>query len=264
MDHKLAREHPPAPKSRHFGPAGDDTPVDSFAPLDDEAPRQVHGFSAAAGPDDEPLAARDDASSGGRAGWNLSRRSREPRRNDRENKKGALVREADPSAPFDDASSGGRAGFQPRRDGRNKKGGALAPEVPGAVSVSAEPPVTFAQQMRDFLHRNATWFLIAGFVLLLLQDVFGAHGLVAMRRSQKEADAVQKEIQELSDENQKLQNRVQSLKTDPATIERIAREEMGLARPGEYIFKLQPKPGEPSTPLAEPAEPPSSARPKKH
>jgi cell division protein FtsB len=135
----------------------------------------------------------------------------------------------------------------------------LAPEAAGGVST--EPPISFIQQMREFLHGNATWFLVAGFILLALQDIFGAHGLVAMRRSEKEAAAVQKEIQQLNEENQQLQNRVQSLKTDPATIERIAREEMGLARPGEYIFKLQPKPGEPSTPLAEPAEPPSSQPP---
>ena len=119
--------------------------------------------------------------------------------------------------------------------------------------------VSFFVQMRDFLHRNSTWLLVAALILLVLQDLFGTHGVLAMRRSQKEAAAVQREIQQLNDENQKLQKRVQSLKSDPATIERIAREEMGLARPGEYIFKLQPKPGEPSTP---PAQPPEA--PKKH
>ena len=114
---------------------------------------------------------------------------------------------------------------------------------------------TFAGQMGDFLQRNSTWFIAAALILLALQDVFGTHGVMAMRRSQKEAIAVQQEIQQLNEENQKLQKRVQSLKSDPATIERIAREEMGLARPGEYIFKIQPKAGEPSTPLAQPAEP---------
>jgi cell division protein FtsB len=116
--------------------------------------------------------------------------------------------------------------------------------------------MTFVCQMGDFLRRNSTWFVIAALVLLVLQDIFGAHGVLAMRRSQKEAVEVQKEIQRLNEENQKLQNRVQSLKSDPATIERIAREEMGLARPGEYIFKIQPKPGESSMPLAQPAQPP--------
>jgi cell division protein FtsB len=37
---------------------------------------------------------------------------------------------------------------------------------------------------------------------------------------------------------------VKSLKTDPAAIEHIAREENGLARPGEFIFKTQPKAGD--------------------
>jgi len=146
------------------------------------------------------------------------------------------------------------------------KVGARAKRAPVGRSQSNRAPSTnvtidasqlpFLDQMRAFLRRNASWLLVAGFVLLLLQDVFGTHGVLAMRRSQKEAAEVQREIQQLNQENQKLQNRVQSLKTDPGAIERIAREEMGLARPGEYIFKIQPKPGEPSTPLAKPAEPP--------
>ncbi len=118
---------------------------------------------------------------------------------------------------------------------------------------SAEPPMTFFEQLGDFLRRNATWFLIAGFVLLLLQDIFGTHGVLATRWSQEEADAAQKEIQRLNDENRKLHDQVQSLKRDPETIERMAREDLGLARPYEYIFKIQPKAGELSTPLEEPA-----------
>jgi cell division protein FtsB len=116
--------------------------------------------------------------------------------------------------------------------------------------------MSFAEQLRDFLRRNSTWLLAAGLVLLMLQDIFGTHGVVAMRRSEQQAAEMQQEIKQLNDENQTLQNRVRSLKTDPSAIERIAREEMGLARPGEYIFKVEPKAGEPSTPLAKPAEAP--------
>jgi cell division protein FtsB len=136
---------------------------------------------------------------------------------------------------------------------------ALGCEARSASGSTGPVSASFAQQMREFLHRNSTWFLVGGLVLLILQDVFGTHGVVAMRRSEQQAAEIQKEIRRLNDENRILQNRVQSLKTDPAAIERIAREEMGLARPGEYIFKIQPKPGEPSTPLAQPAE--SSKKP---
>jgi cell division protein FtsB len=105
-------------------------------------------------------------------------------------------------------------------------------------------PVSFSEQMSDFLRQNLNWFLALGLALLLLQDVFGTHGLLAMRRAQKEAARVQLEIDQINQENRRLQANVKALKTDPAAIERIAREEMGLARPGEYIFKLPAKPGE--------------------
>ena len=108
--------------------------------------------------------------------------------------------------------------------------------------------MSFGEQLREFLRRNMSWFLAAAFTLLLLQDVFGTHGVVAMRRAQKEAASVQKEIDLINQENQQLQDRVQSLKNDPQAIEHIAREEMGLARPGEYIFKTAPRPGDASNP----------------
>lgn len=105
-------------------------------------------------------------------------------------------------------------------------------------------PISFSKQMSDFLRQNLNWFLALGLALLLVQDVFGTHGLLAMRRAQKEAARVQLEIDQINQENRRLQENVKALKTDPAAIERIAREEMGLARPGEYIFKLPAKPGE--------------------
>jgi cell division protein FtsL len=119
-----------------------------------------------------------------------------------------------------------------------------------------DEPMSFSEQLRDFCRRNLNWFLAAALALLLLQDVFGTHGLIAMRRSQKEAERVQKEIDKTNEENRQLEERVKSLKTDPQTIERIAREEMGLARPGEYIFKLPPKPGDAPTRSSQPAAAP--------
>lgn len=107
---------------------------------------------------------------------------------------------------------------------------------------TAAPQAGFGDQMREFLRRNLNWFLIAGFGLLLLQDIFGTHGVLAMRRTQLQAKEVQQEIERLNEENRKLQDRVQHLKSDPATLEGIARDEMHLKRPGEYVFPIQPKP----------------------
>lgn len=108
----------------------------------------------------------------------------------------------------------------------------------------------FLAQLGDFLARNTNAFLIAALAMLLLQDIFGNHGVLAMFRSQKQAAEIRKQIDELDVENRKLQDRVKSLKNDPAAIERIAREEMGLARPGEYIFKIPPRQGDAQSPSA--------------
>jgi cell division protein FtsB len=121
-----------------------------------------------------------------------------------------------------------------------------------------EPTMSFAAQMREFLRRNANLFLAAALCLLLLQDVFGTHGVLAMRRAQTEATAVQREINLINDENRQLQDRVKSLKTDPQAIEHIAREEMGLARPGEFIFKTSPRPTDAPGPAVRSSDPPKN------
>src|SRR5580692_5590369 len=118
-------------------------------------------------------------------------------------------------------------------------------------NVSGQPQLS--ARIGEFFRHNFNWLLGAALALLLLQDIFGTHGLIAMRRSQQEAAQVQKEITQIDEENRKLEEHVRALKSDPAAIERIAREEMGLARPGEYIFKIPSKPADP--PATEPPGP---------
>ncbi len=89
-----------------------------------------------------------------------------------------------------------------------------------------------------YLRQNARKILGLALLALLVHDVFGPHGLIAMRRTQKEIEQIREQIGKMNDENKSLTEKVSSLKSDPKSIERIAREEMGLARPGELIFKL--------------------------
>jgi cell division protein FtsB len=83
------------------------------------------------------------------------------------------------------------------------------------------------------------------FVLLLMALVahvlFGEHGFLAMRRAQHEVEKLRQDIAQLNADNKQLSEEIQALKTDPQLIERIARQEMGLAKRGELIFKLPPK-----------------------
>ena len=73
---------------------------------------------------------------------------------------------------------------------------------------------------------------------LVVHDIFGTHGYLAMRRTQGEIDKVKANIEQLNKENVQLERQVKELRTDPHKIEKIARDELGLARPGEVIIKI--------------------------
>jgi cell division protein FtsB len=98
------------------------------------------------------------------------------------------------------------------------------------MSRHTEPP--------SFLRRNLRTILGIAILAMAIHDVFGPHGFIAMRRTQNEITRLTAQIHELDADNQTLVDEVYSLKTDPRLIERIAREDMGLAKPGEYIFKM--------------------------
>ena len=75
-------------------------------------------------------------------------------------------------------------------------------------------------------------------IVLVVHDIFGAHGYLAMRRTQEEIRRVNADLDQLNKENLQLEQEVRELKTDPHKIEKIARDELGLAKPGEVIIKI--------------------------
>ena len=114
-----------------------------------------------------------------------------------------------------------------------------------------ELPMSVHLQEKRSIARHYVPHLLAVFVaVLFLHDVFGTHGFVAMHRKQQEIQRVKADLDRLNKENSDLEQDVKNLKTDPHTIEKIAREELGQARPGEVIIKL-------------PAAPPSDSQPTK-
>ena len=106
---------------------------------------------------------------------------------------------------------------------------------------AARPAQRKSRPKQPFLQRWGSTIFVLLLMALVAHVLFAEHGFVAMRRAQKEAETLRQEIAQLNEENQKLSGEIQALKSDPQLIERIAREEMGLARHGELIFKLPPK-----------------------
>ncbi len=99
-------------------------------------------------------------------------------------------------------------------------------------------PTITLPEAAAYARRNARQILGLALLSLAIHDIFGPHGFIAMRRTQREIEQVRDQIGKLNEENKSLSDQVTSLKTDPKAIERIAREEMGLARPGEVIYTL--------------------------
>jgi cell division protein FtsB len=71
---------------------------------------------------------------------------------------------------------------------------------------------------------------------LLVSFVFGEMGLVKYYRMKAHYDAVTAEIAKMKQDNARLRKDVSALKTDPVYVERIARDKLGLARPGEIVY----------------------------
>ena len=94
--------------------------------------------------------------------------------------------------------------------------------------------------------KAATLASIIALVALIVGALFGDRGLLHLIDQRQRADALAREVEELQAENAQLVTEIAALRTDPRAIERLAREELGLARPGETVFLVRdPAPSAP-------------------
>jgi cell division protein FtsB len=109
-----------------------------------------------------------------------------------------------------------------------------------------------SKKIQSLLQQHARSLLALFVTVLFVHNVFGAHGFLAMRRTRQDIERVKKDIDRLNAENTQLEDEVKALKSDPHMIEKIARDDLGLARPGEVIIKIpqppQPERASPSRP----------------
>ena len=98
--------------------------------------------------------------------------------------------------------------------------------------------VSAEEKIRTLLQHYGRGLLGLLIAVMIVHDVFGTHGFLAMRRTQSEIKKVKADLDQLSKENATLEQEVKDLKTDPRLIEKIARDDLGLARPGEIIIRI--------------------------
>jgi cell division protein FtsB len=108
------------------------------------------------------------------------------------------------------------------------------------------------EKMQSLLRQYGRALLGLLVLVLVIHDIFGTHGYLAMRRTQQEIKKVNANLDQLNKENLQLEQEVRELKTDPHKIEKIARDELGLAKPGEIIIKIPQSQQLPQSPATKP------------
>ena len=92
--------------------------------------------------------------------------------------------------------------------------------------------------------RLAVIFLLA----LVVVSVMGNRSLLRLYQMHRDRAALEREIDQVTSANVALAEEVRGLRTDPARVEAIAREELGLVKPGELVYEFRsvsPPPAQP-------------------
>jgi len=100
--------------------------------------------------------------------------------------------------------------------------------------------ITLEKQVRaEVKKRQMIFFTVIVLTLLYLSIslIFGDMGLFKYLELNRTRTSLEKQIAQISIQNEQLRSQLKSLKNDPFTREKLAREEYGLSRPDEYIFQ---------------------------
>jgi cell division protein FtsB len=103
-------------------------------------------------------------------------------------------------------------------------------------------------------YRAAMAALMVMAATLIVHEIFGKNGYLALRKQKQEYRALEQQIEQLKQENRELEEQVKALRTDPKAIEKVARDDMRMARPGEIIYTLPDKDAK-TKPAPSPAPP---------
>lgn len=75
-------------------------------------------------------------------------------------------------------------------------------------------------------------------IVLLSVKIFEADGLPRYRALRAERETMEARNDRVRERIRELRREVRALREDPETIERVARDELGLVRKGEFVFQF--------------------------
>lgn len=127
---------------------------------------------------------------------------------------------------------------------------AVAEHAPQAEALAA----SWIEGMRPLLvrvyglrRRIATVTVTLLAAMLFVHVMFGANGMVIYKQKRAEYGNLRKQIQRVQQENDRYTQQIQGLKSDQKAVEKEAREQLGYAKPGEYVY-VAPEPAKSAAP----------------
>ena len=124
----------------------------------------------------------------------------------------------------------------------------MAEHAPQAEALAAswiKPLRPFAERIYAMRRRIATASVALLACWLFVHVMFGANGMVVYRQKRTEYQDLKKKIDQVQLENDRYTQQIQGLKTNQTAIEKEAREQLGYAKPGEYVY-VPPAPARPA------------------
>ena len=128
-----------------------------------------------------------------------------------------------------------------------------APQAEALAASWIERVRPLATRIYSLRRRIATIAVAVLAASLFVHVMFGANGMVVYKQKRAEYESLQKQIAEMQQENDRYTQQIQGLKSDQKSIEKEAREQLGYAKPGEYVY-VPPTPAKPASPLSHSAK----------
>ncbi|CBE69535.1 MAG: septum formation initiator family protein [Candidatus Methylomirabilis oxygeniifera] len=109
----------------------------------------------------------------------------------------------------------------------------------GPVLTGTQEEITAAKSSR----KRWLVFLAGLAILIAVASVVGKKSFVKVLQMSKTRTELQQEITRLKQVNEGLTREIRSFANNPSQVEAIAREDLGLVKPGEIVYQFgQPRP----------------------
>jgi cell division protein FtsB len=95
-------------------------------------------------------------------------------------------------------------------------------------------------KQRSFFQRLSLLMVAVVSVLAFAYAIMGNNGYLELRRREAKNQELRLKADGLRQENKEIRSEIRALKSDPKAIEKIAREELGMVKPGEVKITTNP------------------------